>query len=24
MENARGLGNSEMLRVSFQVELEKY
>ena len=24
METARGLGNSEMLRVSFQVELEKY
>lgn len=24
MENARPLGNSEMLRVSFQVELEKY
>ncbi|KAJ5968683.1 hypothetical protein N7501_004931 [Penicillium viridicatum] len=24
METARGLGNSEMLRISFQVELEKY
>lgn len=24
METARSLGNSEMLRVSFQVELEKY
>ncbi|KAJ5747682.1 uncharacterized protein N7511_009378 [Penicillium nucicola] len=24
MDTARGLGNSEMLRVSFQVELEKY